>query len=152
MAKLACPTPGFERLLVATDGSEFSKAAIDEAIEIAKACSSRLFVVSVVEMNPEYEALAPEVVEKAENEMREHLEAVKSKARQEGVDCETIIHQGEEPYEYIVDEAKKKKVSMIVMGSHGRTGLKRLMMGSVATRVIGHAPCTVLIVPITMKK
>ncbi|MBI4690121.1 MAG: universal stress protein [Nitrospirae bacterium] len=150
--KQVCPTPGFERLLIATDGSEFSKAAINEGIAIAKACSSKLFVVSVVEVNEEYEALAPKIVEKAEKEMREHLEWVKSIASKEGLDCETIIHQGEEPYQYIVDEAAQKEVKMIIMGSHGRTGLKRLMMGSVASRVIGHAPCAVLVVSMKGKK
>ncbi len=152
MAKQVCPTPGFERLLIATDGSEFSKAAVNEAIDIAKSCSSKLFILSVVEMNPEYEAMAPEIVERAEKEMRKHLEAVKAKASKEGIACETIIHQGEEPYQYIVDEAAKRKVNTIIMGSHGRTGLKRLMMGSTTSRVIGHAPCTVLVVPIKTKK
>jgi len=152
MARHVCPTPGFEKLLVATDGSEFSKAAINEAIDIAKACSSKLFVLSVVEVNPEYEAIAPEIIEKAERKMRKHLESVKARTLKEGVECETIIHQGEEPYQYIIDEAVKRKVKMIVMGSHGRTGLKRLMMGSVTARVIGHAPCTVLVIPIKTRK
>ena len=152
MVKHVCPTPGFEKLLVATDGSEFSKAAVNEAINIAKVCSSRLFVVSVVEMNPEYEALAPKAVEKAEMEMRKHLKAVKAKALKVGIKCEAIMHQGEDPYQYIISEAVKKKVNVIIMGSHGRTGLKRLMMGSTASRVIGHAPCQVLVVPIKTKK
>ncbi len=152
MAKQICPTPGFEKLLIATDGSEFSKAAINEAINIAKACSSKLFVLSVIEINPEYEAIAPGIVEKAEKEMRKHLDSVKSKAVKEGIECEIIIHQGEEPYQYIIDEAAKRKVNAIIMGSHGRTGLKRLMMGSVTARVIGHAPCQVLVVPLKTKK
>jgi nucleotide-binding universal stress UspA family protein len=145
--KESCSTMGFEKLLLATDGSESAEAAIQEAINIAKVCSSMLFVVSVVEVNAEYEALAPQIVEKAENETREHLDAVKARAEKEGIICETIAHQGEEPFQFIVDEAKKKKTEMIVMGSHGRTGLKRLMMGSVTARVIGHAPCKVLVVP-----
>lgn len=138
---------GFEKILLATDGSESVEAAIQEAINIARVCSSRLYVLSVVEVNPEYEALAPNVVEKAETETKEHVDSVKKRAEKEGVSCETIVHQGEEPYRFIVDEAKKTKVDMIVMGSHGRTGLKRLMMGSVTARVIGHAPCKVLVVP-----
>lgn len=152
MVKHVCPTPGFEKLLVATDGSEFSTAAVNEAIDIAKSCSSKLFVLSVVEMNPEYEAIAPKLIEKAEKEMRKHLEAVKAKALKQGVHCETIIHQGEDPYQYIISEAQKRKVNIIIMGSHGRTGLKRLMMGSTASRVIGHAPCRVLVVPIRAKR
>ncbi len=138
---------GFEKLLLATDGSESAEAAIQEAVNIAKVCSSRLYVISVVEVNPEYEALAPQIVEKAETETNEHLESVKKKAEKEGIRCEVIAHQGEEPYRFIVDEAAKLKADMIIMGSHGRTGLKRLMMGSVTSRVIGHAPCKVLVVP-----
>ncbi|MBI4697798.1 MAG: universal stress protein [Nitrospirae bacterium] len=150
MTNAVCPTPGFEKLLVATDGSEFSKAAVNEAMNIAKACSSRLFVLSVIEVNPEYESLAPELIERVEKQIRKHLESVQSKASKEGIACETIVHQGEEPYWYIIDEAKKKKVKTIIMGSHGRTGLKRLMMGSTASRGIGRAPCRVLVVPINI--
>jgi len=138
---------GFEKILLATDGSESAAAAIQEAINIARVCSSRLYVLSVVEVNPEYEALAPNVVEKAETETKEHVDSVKKRAEKEGIPCETIVHQGEEPYRFIVDEAKKAKTDMIVMGSHGRTGIKRLMMGSVTARVIGHSPCKVLVVP-----
>jgi nucleotide-binding universal stress UspA family protein len=143
----ACPSARLEKLLIATDGSVFSEAAIQEAICMAKLCASKLFVVSVIEANPEFEAFAPQVVEKAEQETRQYLDTIRDKARQEGIDCETIIHEGEEPYRFIVDEAAKKKVDMIIMGSHGRTGLKRLLMGSVTARVIGHAPCKVMVVP-----
>ncbi len=145
--KESCSIIGFEKLLLATDGSESAEAAIQEAINIAKVCSSRLYVVSVVEVNPEYEALAPKIVEKAETETKDHLDSVREKAEKEGISCEIIAHQGEEPYRFIVDEAAKIKADMIVMGSHGRTGIKRLMMGSVTSRVIGHAPCKVLVVP-----
>ncbi len=145
--KESCSIIGFEKLLLATDGSESAEAAIQEAINIAKVCSSGLYVISVVEVNPEYEALAPQIVEKAETETKEHLASVKKRAKKEGISCEVIAHQGEEPYRFIVAEAVRKKVDMIVMGSHGRTGIKRLMMGSVTSRVIGHAPCKVLVVP-----
>jgi nucleotide-binding universal stress UspA family protein len=72
---------------------------------------------------------------------------VQARAKQEGVDCDIAVREGEDSYKYIVDEAVKNKSSMIVMGRRGRTGLKRLMMGSVTARVIGHAPCNVLVVP-----
>lgn len=147
MKESPCAFMGFEKILLATDGSESAEAAIQEAINVARVCSSRLYVLSVVEVNPEYEALAPNVVEKAETETKEHVASVKKRAEKEGIPCETIVHQGEEPYRFIVDEAKKTKANMIVMGSHGRTGIKRLMMGSVTARVIGHAPCKVLVVP-----
>ncbi|MBI5408683.1 MAG: universal stress protein [Nitrospirae bacterium] len=141
-----CPTK-IEKMLLTTDGSEFSEGAVREAIKLAKTCSSKLFALSVVETNPEYEAVAPQVVEKAEKETRKILESVKDRASKEGVDCEIIARHGESPYEYIVEEAEKAQANMIIMGRRGRKGLKRLMMGSETARVIGHAKCNVLIVP-----
>lgn len=142
-----CPAAKLARLVLPTDGSEFSEGAVREAINLAKTCSSKLIAVSVIEINPEYEAIAPQLVEKEEKEAKEHLESVKARALKEGVDCEIIAHQGEEPYRYIVEEAERNKADMIVMGRRGRTGLKRLMMGSETARTIGHAPCNVLVVP-----
>lgn len=147
MAYKVCPTAKLEKLFLPIDGSKFSEGAVREAINLAKTCSSKLFALSVVEVNPEFEALAPGPVEKMGKETRQYLELVKSRASKEGVECEIIVHEGEEPFQYIVDEAAKKQVEMIIMGKRGRTGLKRLMMGSVTAKVVGHAPCKVLIVP-----
>lgn len=141
-----CPVRDHGRILVATDGSDFSRAAICEAIDLARACSSKIYVLSVIEVNPEFEALAPELIEKAEEQTRKYLGELKTRINQEGLDCETIVHQGEEPYKFIIDEARQREADIIVMGSHGRTGLKRLLMGSVTSRVIGHADCPVLVV------
>ncbi|MBI5056367.1 MAG: universal stress protein [Nitrospirae bacterium] len=143
----SCPTVKIERLLLSTDGSEFGEGAIREAIKLAKTCSSKLFAIYVIETNPEYETIAPQLVEKAEKEARQHLEAVKAMASKEGVECEIIARQGEDPFKYIVEEAAKNKVSMIITGRRGRKGLKRLMMGSETAKIIGHAPCNVLVVP-----
>ncbi len=142
-----CPITRIEKLLLPTDGSEFSEGAIREAVSLARRCSSKLFVVSVVETNPEYATIAPELVEKAEKETRLHLEAVKDRAAKEGVECKIIARQGENTYRYIIEEAEKNNATMIIMGRRGRTGLKRLMMGSVTAKVIGHASCDVLVVP-----
>ena len=150
--KKICPTPGFEKLMVATDGSAFSAAAVREAINIASACSGVLFALHVIKLSTEYEFWDQRSVEKHEEDMRKYLNGIKAKAAKAGVKCEVILHLGDEPYKYIISEATKRKVSTIIMGSHGRTGLKRLMMGSVTSRVIGHAPCKVLVVPQKGKK
>jgi len=142
-----CPTTRTERILLSTDGSEYSEGAIREAIRLSKKCSSRLSIISVIETNPELEAIAPQVTEKAERAVKAHLDTVQARAKQEGVESEVVIHEGEDSYKYIVDEAARRKSTMVVMGRRGRTGLKRLMMGSVTARVIGHAPCNVLVVP-----
>ncbi len=142
-----CPTARLERLLLATDGSEFSEGAVREAVNLAKTCGSKLFVVSVIEFNPELEEFAPRLATKIEEETMQQLEAIKLRAAKEGVDCEAISHKAEDPYPDIVEDASKEHADMIIMGRRGRTGLKRLMLGSVAAKVIGHAPCNVLIVP-----
>lgn len=147
MVKQACSTLGFEKLLVATDGSEFSKAAVQEAINLARTCSSMLYVLLVIEINAEVDLWDAGAADKLEQKMRTYLAGIKARAAKNGVRCEVILHLGDEPYRDIVSEAKKRKVSTIVMGSHGRTGMLRLMMGSVVARVIGHAPCKVLVVP-----
>ena len=142
-----CPVVNTEKLLLATDGSQFSEGAIREAIRLAKRCSSKLSAMSVIETNPEYETIAPQLLERSEKAAREHLESVKAQAKKEGVDITTSILEGEDSYNYISEEAAKTKASMIIMGRRGRTGLKRLAMGSTTARVIGHAPCSVLVVP-----
>ena len=142
-----CPLDRIERLLVATDGSEASRGAVAAALELAKSCTVKLIAVAEVLTNFECEISLPWVYEQAEKKMRQRLEAVKGMAEEAGVDCEIIVHKGEDPSEKIVDEAVRNKVDMIVMGTHGRTGIKRIIMGSVTGNVIGHAPCKVLVVP-----
>ncbi len=142
-----CPTLNTEKLLLATDGSQFGEGAIRESIRLARQCSSQLSVVSVIETNPEYETIAPQLLEKAEKSTREHLESIKAQAKKEGVDCTISILEGEDSYSLITAEAVKSKTSMIIMGRRGKTGLKRLALGSTTARVIGHAPCNILVVP-----
>lgn len=144
---MECPIAKIEKLLLSTDGSKYCDGAIREAINLAKACKSKLYAISVVKVNRELIALAPAIVEKMEKETRKHLEGVQSKASKEGVDCEIIVHEGEEPYEYIVDEAANHKVGMIVVGRYGHSGIMRTMMGSVTVKVIGFTLCRVMVVP-----
>jgi hypothetical protein len=123
----------FERLLIASDGSPFSEAAWNEALSLAKTMGSALIGVSVAAANRDIPT-ATEVVR--------HLEAA---AATQGITLDTMIPMGR-PEVGIVKAAEFKQASLIIVGSHGRTGLKRLLMGSVAERVIGHAKCPVLVV------
>lgn len=142
-----CPLVKHDRILVAVDGSKYSEMALTQAINIAKACNSSLFAISVIELYPETLALAPVLAERLEGETKDVLERAKDQAARENVSCETIVHEGGQPHEFIVKEATEKKIDLIIIGTHGRTGLKKLLMGSVAERVIGHAPCAVMVVP-----
>lgn len=142
-----CPVGKAGTLLLATDGSEYSQGAIREAISFAKKCSSKLYAMSVVEVITDYEAFSPQKIEDAmEAGVKNHLESVKTRATNEGVDCETIIAYGE-PHQSIVDEAAKRNAGIIIIGRRGTKGLKKLLVGEVAAKVIGHAPCKVLVVP-----
>jgi nucleotide-binding universal stress UspA family protein len=123
----------FKNVLVATDGSQYSEAAIREAIGIAKRCNGSLVALSVASADAERKA--------AEDTVRYATEL----AAKEGVKAEGITIIGK-PYEAIVDAAKQKRADLIVVGSHGRRGLERLLMGSVTERVIGHTEAGVLVV------
>lgn len=142
-----CPVGKLERLILATDGSQFSEGAIREAISFAGKCASRIYAISVLETNPEYETIGSNVFEKEEAEAMSHLESIKARAEKEGLNCEIVLHEAPDPAQTIVDEAIEKKVDMIVVGRRGRKGLLKALMGQVAAKVIAHAPCKVLVVP-----
>ncbi|MGD8343037.1 MAG: universal stress protein [Desulfobacterales bacterium] len=147
--KCACPLTRGERILVAVDGSPFSMAAVDQAISLGGICNSQIFLVSVVDLYPEQMAVAPNLVEKMSEESGKHLDKAKQKVDKAKIHCETIVRMGGSPHEFILQEAKDRNVDLILMGTHGRTGIKRVLMGSVAQNVIANAPCPVMVVPTT---
>jgi nucleotide-binding universal stress UspA family protein len=142
-----CAEKKIGNLLISTDGSEFSEGAIREGIKLSKSFSAKATALSVIEYNPEFEALAPDLVEKHETGALSHVQSVKERAEKEAVACETLIKRSVNPYAQIVEEASGLNPDMIVMGRRGRTGLMRLLMGSVTARVVGHSPVNVLVVP-----
>ena len=125
-------TVDYRTVLVATDGSRHSEAAVLEAVAIAKRCNSSLIVVSTASSDAEF-ATAKECVKRA-------LEI----AGKEGIKTEGLTLPGKAE-ETIVKAAKEKGAGLIVMGSHGRTGLMSLLMGSVTERVISHGNIAVLV-------
>lgn len=137
-------TLGWENILVATDGSKYSEPAVEEAVNNAKSYGGALKIVRAVNVTEEFQVHAPGLVEKLINEAKEGLEGIRNNARQAGVDTEIFVREGE-PYKVIVKLAEQLNAGVIVMGSHGRTGLRRIFMGSVTARVIGHSHCPVLV-------
>ncbi len=140
------PVGRFERFLVATDGSEFSAGAVREAIRMAQKCGARVRVVSVV-ASEEYESFGEQLLKKEMDAARQNLDKVAAQAVEAGVACETQAVQANEIYQEIVHEAERMQADLIVMGRRGRRGLARLMLGDVTFNVIGHARCSVLVVP-----
>ncbi len=142
-----CPVGKAEKLLLATDGTEYSEGAIREAISFAGKCSSKLYVMSVIETAMEYESIAQKHVELEEEERLKHLEAIKLRAQSAGVPCETFICTDNEADNCIIAEAEERQVDMIITGKRGAKGLMKLMMGEVVAKIIQRAPCKVLVVP-----
>jgi nucleotide-binding universal stress UspA family protein len=139
-------TVGWDRILVATDGSEYSRKAVDQALELAAHSGGMLTVVAVLEISPQIYAVAPELAEEKIKLPEKYVEEVKELATSRGIPVEGIVREAECANEVITDVARNKGVDIIILGSHGRTGLKRLLMGSVTESVIAHTPCPVLVV------
>ena len=136
---------GWKKILVATDGSKYSAVAVEKAVAFARSYGGGLVVVSIVDVPTEFYAEAPKAVEDMIRKAKEYTAAVKKQAEAAGVKAESFIGEAVAD-EAIIKLAAEQGVNMIVVGSHGRTGLRRLLMGSVTEKVIGNAPCPVLVV------
>lgn len=141
------PVGRFERILVASDGSEFSAAAVREAIDMAKRCGAAVHLMSLVAPGVEHEALGESILKQELGAARAHLDGIQAQARVAGVACETHLVQGNQIDREILDLAERIRADVIVMGRRGRRGLARLMLGHATAQVIGQAHCNVLVVP-----
>lgn len=147
LAKQLSPLGRFEKILLATDGSECSAGAVAAALALAGKCNAQLFVTSVVITNPEFEALALQRVQVAEQDAHDILNAVKAQAAQQGVSCETLLRRGDDPVAEIAEAAEQCQADVVVMGRRGKRGLARWTMGDATAKVIGRVNCSVLVVP-----
>ena len=137
----------FKKILVATDGSDRNRAAVDEALRLGRECGSEVHAVFVIESSTIESAVSGGVTGDAlalmQSEAATALARVKTKA--EGVKLETVILEGK-PAAGILDYAKEQNVDLIVVGTQGKKGIERLLLGSVAENIIRSAPCRVLVV------
>jgi nucleotide-binding universal stress UspA family protein len=141
------------KILLAIDGSKFSQAAMQAVLTQTKPNQTELRIVHVIEPIPEYaDSLSwgyglqsAEVLQ----EEREQAQGLVARAAQElrdaGFQVETAVEVGDAKA-VIVDAAAQWPADLIVLGSHGRKGLERFLMGSVSEAVARHAPCSVQIV------
>ena len=138
-----------QHILVPTDFSDYANYALDYAIELAKTLQARLTFLHIIQLTPMtmgdmYGYSLEAYLEAMESEAQKHMEALLNRVHQEGLQGEMAIVQGV-PFQIIVDMAESRDVDLIVMGTHGRTGLTHALMGSVAERVVRLAPCPVLV-------
>ena len=143
---LNCPGP-WERLLVCTDGSEGGQHAVTQALALGRACAGKVYVLQVVKIIPELEAVAPDLRVCLEEEIERQKAAAAAAAARQGVEMEYRLLHSISPFADIVAEAEKLKPQLIIIGRYGRTSLARLFMGSIAARVIGLSPVNVLVIP-----
>ncbi|HWR89111.1 MAG TPA: universal stress protein [Dissulfurispiraceae bacterium] len=136
-------------VLLCTDGSEHSNGAIRAAINLARECEdTRLIVLRVIDFNPEFETEGQAFAEKDELRVRDHVELIREVSAEENVECQAVVRRSDRsPYKTIIEEAKKDRVDIIVMGRRGEAGLKKMLMGSTTAKVIAYSPCNVLVVP-----
>lgn len=141
------PVGRFERIMLATDGSEYSAGAEQVAIAMCAIGNARLSIVTAVIGSPDIGHLGPDAISEAETRATAILERVAEEATRRRIDCNKVIRFGDDPYREIVAEAADSNADVIVLGRRGRRGLARLMLGDATGKVIGNAPCSVLVVP-----
>ncbi|MDZ5811672.1 universal stress protein [Halorubrum sp. AD140] len=137
----------YSQILVPTDGSPASDAAIEHAIDLAEQYGARLHALYVVDgaAYSTLEAGAEVVVDALKSEGKEATQRVADAAAAAGVDCETTVATGT-AYRSIRDYVDEHDVDMVVMGTHGRKGLDRYLLGSVTERVVRTSDVPVLTV------
>ena len=137
----------FQRILCATDFSDTAEAAWEAACELARTHRAELILVHVFTELPLYPEVAVIEVQRVWDEQRAWVERALaervSAATRRGLNARSLLKSGTAA-EGIVDAAAENDADLIVLGTHGRTGLTRLVVGSVAERVVRLAPCAVL--------
>jgi nucleotide-binding universal stress UspA family protein len=142
----------YKHILIATDGSELAERAADQGLELASALNAKVTAVIVTE--PWVAMVAGDAAlgfpskdydESTAKAAADLLGRIVSKAKAANLSCATLHMKDQFPAEGILAAVKEKSCDLIVMGSHGRRGIARLLLGSVATRVLGLSHVPVLI-------
>lgn len=142
----------YKRILFPTDGSEITAKALTSALSLAKLCGAEVFVLAVKEPFPysaisEMQPVPPqEFYDAQERIANDRVKAVLAAAAAAGVACDGSTVEALHPWEAILDLAKSKGCDLIVMASHGRRGLGRLVLGSQVSEVLARSGIPVLVI------
>jgi nucleotide-binding universal stress UspA family protein len=141
--------PHLKKLLVCTDGSPASEGAVNAGIKLGAFTAARVCLLGVINSPEIFGTIPsiPEVVKELEEQALQRLEEYQKRAAAAGVTLETAVVSGITVADAILEEVGARKPDWLIMGRKGRTGLDRLLMGSVVKQVIGSSPCPVLVVP-----
>ena len=140
-------TKMFEKILIATDGSEKNMPAVKKALDLARESGSSVYAVYVIDVSPYTHSQTDLFPDEMFTALKHEGEKVVAKVREMagGMKIETHVLSGK-PAPVIVEFAEKNTVDLIVVGYQGKSGLDRLLLGSVSERVIRLADCMVLVV------
>jgi nucleotide-binding universal stress UspA family protein len=154
-ARYGALVPTFNKILAPTDFSEDSKLALTYAVTLAQKFSAEIIVVHVdqplapvmvSELNPGLDvSTMNRIAEEGRLLALKELDATTARLRESGVKARGLMRVGA-PFLEILNASQSEGADLIVMGTHGRTGLAHVLMGSVAERVVNKAPCPVLTV------
>lgn len=137
----------YDDILIPTDGTEAVEPAIEHALDLADTYGARLHALYVVDQGTYVgiDARAGIVVETLETEGERAVEAVRERAEAAGIPVDATVTRGS-PYREILDYADERGIDLIVMGTHGRRGVDRYLLGSVTEKVVRSAGVPVLTV------
>lgn len=142
----------FKHILVPVDGSAASLQAVTKAMGLAQAFQSKLTLVNVIDIYPfvgigaDYAFGQAEYLTAATASANQALAKAEAAIAQAGLACDKRVVEGNAVHQGILDTAGSLGCDLIVMGSHGRHGIDKLLLGSTAQRVLGHARVPVLVV------
>jgi len=142
----------YRHILIPTDGSELAEHGVTNGLALAKSLGAK---VSVIVVEEPFDELSIEVPGQTEGSAK-YAEQIKKRAtnvlnraanaaKQAGVSCDTIQVENEQPYQAIIAAAKDRGCDLIVMSSHGRSGLSAVLLGSVTNKVLTHTKSPVLV-------
>lgn len=145
-----------KHVLVPVDGSELSGKAVAQAVELARALKAK---VTGFHAYPEYHAVLlyeyvgpidaisrKDYIASAKATAENYLATVTKAATAAGLEVDSVVVASDYPHEAIIQTAKKKKCDLIIMASHGRSGVSGLLLGSVTHKVLTHSKIPVLVV------
>jgi len=133
-------------ILVAMDESDFARKALEKAIEMTKNEPSNLFILSVAPILGAIDWLTPAMTDKLMEKAESVVKKASAIAGKAGITAKVFTEQGVSPADNIITFAGDNNIDLIVVGHRGKANLEKFLLGSVASRVISHANCSVLIV------
>jgi len=139
------------KILVAIDGSDISMKAADYAIALAKNTNAEILAVNVLDLSSIFKILPRDTKEQlikiGRQDADRMLDTVIDMAKQNGIKIKTeIIESSISVADAITNYARKKAIDLVVVGTRGRSGMSKTLLGSVASKVVTYSPCPVLVV------